>query len=149
MWQYQVAGWDEWFESAKSKGYKHKSQCYTPNKHGLGYLRLVKRPNGPALFGAWRAMADVLSRQTAPRHGYLTDTGLPEGVPLTPSDFAALTSMPEELFVELFSVCASPEIGWIITDTIGIPQYPPGIPDHGKGKGNGDGKGDGGEEVRD
>ena len=47
-WEYQVAGWDEWFESAKSKTYKHKSQCYTPNKHGLGYLRLVKKPNGPA-----------------------------------------------------------------------------------------------------
>lgn len=145
-WKYKVAGWDEWFESAKSKGYKHKSQCYTPNKHGLGYLRLVRRDNGhgAALFGAWRAMADVLSRQAAPRHGYLTDTGLPDGAPLSTKDLSDLTSMPEDIFTELLSVCSSQAVGWLMVANSGIPQgYCEDTTGAYHGKGEGKGKGEG------
>jgi hypothetical protein len=114
---YRVKGWDEWFESAKSKGYKFKSQTYTPNKHGLGYRMLIRnggdRIRGAALFGAWRAMTDVLSRQAAPRQGYCTDTGMPDGIPLVSSMLEALTDIPAAIFDEMMKVASSEVVGWL------------------------------------
>jgi len=146
----QVVGWEEWFESAKSKTYKHKSQCYTPNKHGLGYRRLIRQPNGPALFGAWCAMVQVLSRQAAPRKGYLTDTGLPDGIPVVSADLALQTDIPAEIFDALLALCVSPSVGWLIEangqghhkDTTRIPQAYL-VSNQGEGEGEGNGKGEG------
>lgn len=153
---YQVKGWDEWFESAKSRSYRYKSQTYTPNKHGLGYRMLVKRPNGAALFGAWRAMTDVLSRHEKPRQGILTDTGRMDGTPIGPHELEALTDIPAEVFTEMLVAASSKAVGWITvignTDTTGIPQGQhadtPGegkAVSDGEGKGKGEGKGSEGD----
>jgi len=158
---YQVKGWDEHFESAKSRTYNAKRQTYCPNKHGLGYRLLVRQTDpvrGAALFGAWRAMTDVLSRQPVPRQGYCTDTGRADGLPLTPLMFEALTDIPAELFTEMIRVASSQEVDWLrVTngeipqgyhaDTTGIPQgkRESGLACEGECKGNGEGKGFGAE----
>lgn len=122
---YRIKEWDEHFESAKSKTYKHKRQCYMPNKHGLGYRTMVKRKNGAALFGAWCSLVQVLSRQVE-RQGYLTDTTLPDGIPLTVEQIALSTDMPEKIVGEMLEIASSQAVGWIetcdATDTAGIPQ---------------------------
>ena len=125
---YRVRGWAEFFESAKSRTYKLKSQSYTPNKHGLGYRMMVRRPNGAAIFGAWRAMTDVLSRQTAPRQGYCTDTGRADGLPLTPAMLEALTDIPAATFADMLTVASSQVVGWLDVLPPQDAQYPHGIP---------------------
>ena len=127
---YQVSGWPEHFEGAKSKTYKNKSSCQMPTKHGLGYKRIIRRKNGPALFGAWCSMVQVLSRHPAPRHGYCTDTGRIDGSPYTPEELELLTDIDQKLFVELLEVASSQDVGWLRipdgyhTDTVGVKQYP-------------------------
>ena len=118
---YYVPSWAEHFESAKSKTYKHKSQTYMPNKHGLGYLRIMSHKDGPAMFGCWCAMIQVLSRYY-PRQGYLTDTTMPDGVPWTPSDISLMTQMPEKLVESMLALCSSQAVGWLMVTEARIPQ---------------------------
>lgn len=143
---YRIKGWTENFEGAKSKGYDNKTKCQMPTKHGLGYKKLVRMKNGPALFGAWCALIQVVSRHPKPRYGYLTDTGgIPHGYhaepeikeeyskqnrpesaqPYQPEDLEIMTDIPAKIFEELLKV-ASVNIGWLevyeATDTTGIPQ---------------------------
>jgi hypothetical protein len=90
-----------------------------PTKHGLGYKRVVKRKNGPALFGAWCALIQVLSRHPKPREGYCTDTGQADGRPYTDADLEMMTDIPAAIFKELFQVAAAQEVDWLR-----IAQYP-------------------------
>ena len=121
----RVKEWLEWFENAKSKTYRNKSQCQMPNKQGLGYKRLVKQPDGPAMFGVWCAMVQVLSRHTM-RGGYLTEDGKKTGRPLGAGEIAELTLMPEVVCAAMLKACSTEEIGWLevidATDTARIPQ---------------------------
>jgi len=125
---YQIIGWEENFEGAKSKTYCNKSKCQMPTKHGLGYLNLIQRKNGPALFGAWCALVQVCSRHPKPRQGYCTDTGGVAGKPYTPQNLEALTRIPKNIFVELFQVASNSEVTWLRMlqgyhrDTAGKPQ---------------------------
>jgi hypothetical protein len=119
----QISNWNDCFEGAKSRTYNNKTSCQMPTKHGLGYRRLIRRKNGPALFGAWCALIQVLSRHPAARKGYCTDNGQEDGRPLTPEDLELLTDIPSALFVELFELGQSANIRWLIsnnsTDTTG------------------------------
>lgn len=125
---YQVKDWDKFFEGAKSRTYNNKTWCQMPNKQGLGYRMLIKKKNGAAIFGAWCALIQLLSKQEKPRQGYLTDTGrIPHGYHedttriLTAADLEMLTDIPASVFSEMLQVCASKEVGWL-TDTTRIPH---------------------------
>ena len=125
---YQVVGWNENFEGAKSRTYSNKSACQMPTKHGIGYRKLVRSKNGAALFGAWCAMIQVLSRHQKPRDGYCTDTGRIQGRPYTDTDLELLTDIPADIFRQLFQVAARQDVGWLRipqgyhADTTRIPQ---------------------------
>lgn len=131
---YQVIGWDEHFEGAKSRTYNHKTTCQMPTKRGLGYKRLIRQPDGAAMFGAWCALIETLSTHAAPRQGYCTDTGRIPGRPYTPEDLELLTDIPAGVFTGMLEVAASAEVGWLTVteqiphghhaDTTRIPQYP-------------------------
>ena len=125
---YRVANWDTHFEGAKSKGYNNKTACQMPTKHGLGYRKLVRAEDGPAMFGAWCAMIQILSRHPKPRSGYITESGDKNGAPYTPDDLAMLTDIPARLFAKMLKMCASQSVGWLAvvtsTDTTGIPLDP-------------------------
>jgi hypothetical protein len=110
---HQVKEWNNHFEGAKSRTYSNKSSCQMPTKHGLGYKRIVKRKNGPALFGAWCALIQVLSRHPKPRDGYCTDTGRIDGKPYTDADLEMMTDIPAAVFKELFQVAASQDVDWL------------------------------------
>ena len=133
---YRVRLWEEKFEGAKSKTYNNKSSCQMPSKHGLGYRRLIRSgKNGPALFGAWCAMIQILSRQDRPRLGFCTDDGTEDGKPYTPDDLEILTDIPAAIFREMLKICSSESVGWLDvmtpriphgyhTDTAVSPRYP-------------------------
>ena len=112
---YQVIDWDEHFEGSRSRRYKNKSHCQMPTKHGLGFRRIISMQDGPAIFGAWCDMIQILSRHPAPRQGHCTDTGRNCGAPLVPSDLQMLTGIPENIFSKMFQVCSSQEVGWLRT----------------------------------
>lgn len=124
----RVANWDKNFESAKSREYTHRSQFYCPNKHGLGYRRILASDSGEAVYGCWQAMCQVLSRQEKPRHGYLTDTGRASGRPWLASDIALVTSYSEATCHKMLEICSSDLVGWIevtyVTDTTRISEGP-------------------------
>ena len=110
---YRVLNWDRHFEGAKSKTYNNKTSCSLPTKHGLGYRRLISAKDGAALFGAWVALIQVLSRHNKPRQGYCTDTGLPDGTPYTCEDLELLTGIPAKYFAEMLKICKSHSVGWV------------------------------------
>lgn len=131
---YRVRNWQERFESAKSRTYKIKSQTYMPNKQGVGYLRIMREPDGVAIYGAWCAMVGFLSRQEGPRQGYLTDTGKSGGEPYDPDTLAMLLMVPSGIVRRMVDFCSSDSIRWLEVarrkDTTGIlPGIPRGIAD--------------------
>lgn len=125
---YQVAEWGKRFEGAKSRTYENKTSCQMPTKHGLGYRRIVRSQDGAAMFGAWCALIQVLSRHPKPRAGYCTHDGTPDGRAYTAADMELLTDIPEAIFARLIEVASSPDVGWLIPiprdrkDTTGTPQ---------------------------
>ena len=110
---YQIVDWEKNFEGAKSKTYNNKSTCQMPTKHGLGYKKLIRNKNGPALFGAWCSLVQVCSRHPKPRQGYCTDTGEISGNPYTSEDLQLMTDIPSKLFDELFEVALSAGVMWL------------------------------------
>jgi len=109
----QVTNWGENFENNKSRDVDRCSWHRMPNKqHGLGYARMVTgHRQGPAHYGAWVALLGVLSRQSKPRDGYLTDTGAKDGKPLSARDVALQTRFPTPVMETMLQRAV--EIGWI------------------------------------
>ena len=133
---YQIKNWPDNFEGAKSRTYNNKTSCTMPTKHGLGYRKLVRQEDGAALFGAWCALVQVLSRHQKERAGYCTEDGSPTGKPLTCDDLEMLTDIPAAVFARLFEV-ASGAVGWVEsrpnetpTDTTRIPRGYHGSPQY-------------------
>lgn len=121
---YRVAKWRERFESAKSCTYDQKNQTYMPNKMGLGYQRLLRLPDGEAMYGAWCAMCHILSRQPKPRKGFLTDTGKGSGIPLSATDLALQIGFKTETVQKMLHVCSSQYIGWLTVETVKDTEVP-------------------------
>ena len=111
MKTYKIRNWDENFEGSQSRTYNNKSKCSMPTKHGLGYKRLIRSKNGTALFGAWCALVQVLSRHNKPRKGYCTENGKVHGRPYSGDDLEVITDVPKKVFNELFPVAQS--VGWL------------------------------------
>lgn len=116
---YSIKGWNKTFETSDSKRYKNLPWISVPTKQdGKGRRRLVRLPNGAALFGAWVAMTQVAAK--CPTRGVLAD----EEGPLDANDLEMITDIPAELFDELFHVLTSVDqkIGWLEQ----IDWFPPG-----------------------
>ena len=111
---YQVKDWEAHFEGSKSKHYNNKTSCQMPTKHGLGYRKLIRHKNGAALFGAWCALIQVLSKQPKPRQGYCTDTGSADGRPYNATDLELLTDIPASVFDVLLQVATSHDVAWLL-----------------------------------
>ena len=78
-----------------------------PNRHdGGGYRRLMRRENGPALFGAWILMVQVASR--CPVRGLLIDD---TGRALTADDLEMRTDCPASVFRDAVTILT--DIGWL------------------------------------
>lgn len=148
---YRVKRWNDLFESAKSRTYNARNQVYMPNKHGLGYRRIISDSEGEAVFGCWCATVQVLSRQQLPRHGYLTDTGTAKGCPLSSSDLSLMTGYKIATCDKMVELCSSSPVAWLErqstcnahgyrTDTAVF--SPPVSEGEGKGEGKGEGEGE-------
>lgn len=111
---YKIRDWDKHFENNKSRERDACSWAKIPNKQdGLGYGRLIRRPDGPQLYGAFVAVVLVASKQKRPRDGHLTDTGLAHGRPYTADDLSIKTQMPAALIQTMLDAVSDASIGWI------------------------------------
>ena len=125
---YRVKNWDATFENYKSRERNLCSFHIVPNKQtGLGFTRLLCEPDGAAVYGIFHMILGALSQQLAPRHGYLTDTGSPDGYPWTAADLALRFRRPEAEIQRALELLSSDKIGWIKADsTRRVPaEYPP------------------------
>ena len=111
----KIAKWGERFENAKSKTYKMKSQGSLPiNLGGSGYRRMMRLPDGPAMYGCFVSMAMMVHGSgSVDRDGYLTDTGGISGGYYDIEDISLKISMSEELIAKTIEFCSSAKMGWM------------------------------------
>lgn len=109
---YVIRNWAQHYETHETKKLRRLTWLPTPNKHdGRGFRRLMRLPNGPAIYGAWILIAQVASKM--PVRGVLAD----EDGPLDAEDLSDKTGAPQELFVKALSVLSSPELKICWLDT--------------------------------
>lgn len=105
---YRVRNWEDHYENHITRKIKHLNWVATPNKHdGRGFRRLLRMPDGIALYGAWHIILQVASKM--PKRGTLAD----EDGPLTPEDISDKTGAPADLIRRALRACSSPEVGWL------------------------------------
>jgi len=105
---YRIRDWDKHFEVAKTRNRRNCRFSWVPipNKHdGKGYRRLMRHPQGPAIYCAWVLMVQVASK--CPERGVLAD----EDGPLGPEELYLKTDCPAEVFEQAIPVLL--EIGWL------------------------------------
>lgn len=108
---YRIKDWDDNFEVSQSRKAERPdrlSWVAVPNRHdGRGYRRLVRQPNGLALYGAWHLILQVASK--CPVRGTLAD----KDGPLSAFDIADKCSVGVEIIEDALKVLCSSEIGWV------------------------------------
>lgn len=108
MTTYYIKNWGDHFETAQSRKCASLTWVALPNKHdGKSYRRLMRMPNGPALYGAWVLIVQVASK--CPVRGVLEDS---DG-PLTPEDISDKTDAPVGLIAEALEVLSGVSISWL------------------------------------
>jgi hypothetical protein len=111
----QVLDWSKHFENNKSRERDQCSFVCVPNKqHGLGLTNILSEPDGAMIYGIWCLLIGLLSRQSKPRDGHLTDTGRADGRHLTGTELALLWRRKEEEITRAMTVVCSPKVGWAI-----------------------------------
>ncbi len=110
---YRIRDWDRHFENSQSRKYQSISWVAIPNKHdGKSFRRLMRRPDGCALYGCWVLIVQVASK--CPVRGVLADV---DG-PLDAEDISLKCDAPTALVAEALAVLSAPEIGWLTTDPL-------------------------------
>lgn len=114
---YQIVKWGDTFENDRSRCIDNCFWIKMPVKQdGLGYLRILSQKNGPAIYGAFCAIAGRairLCEKAKDRDGWLTEDGLQNGTPLTPDSLSLVTKMPAATIKEMLELLSSQPIGWI------------------------------------
>lgn len=120
---YVVRNWDQYFEIAESKQRHSLRWLATPTKHdGLGYRRMMKERDGPALFGAWNAIIQV-----AAKSGPLGVRGRLErdGRALDGETIALMTGFPVNVMNRALSFFSDPKQGWLDKSPVVTGAKPP------------------------
>lgn len=111
---YQIEGWNDYFENAKSRTYDRCQYVVSPNKHGgSGWSNVMGEPDGAAIWGIWKMLLDVCSRQRKPREGWLTSDGKKNGRRLTQRELSNQLRRPIEEIYRALKILRSPEVSFI------------------------------------
>jgi hypothetical protein len=112
---YRIINWRENFEVSQSlRIVGALSWVGIPTKHdGKSFRRMIRLPNGPALFGCWCLIVQIAAK--CPARGTLADA---DG-PLTAEDMEEKSGCPSSLFTETIEVCCSKQIRWMESFSLG------------------------------
>lgn len=106
---YVIRDWELHYEKAQSRQVGRVSWVSLPVKHdGLGFRRLMTRPDGIGMYGAWVLIVQVAAKCTV--RGRLADE---KGKPLSAGDLSLKTGAPSSVFEDALNLFASEEIGWL------------------------------------
>lgn len=104
---YKIKGWDETWENSYSRKLKRLDWVKLPvNLTGSGYLELMEREDGAAIFGTWCALAQVAAG-CDPRGHFVRSSGVAHDV----ASLSRITRIPAELVQDALSRLIA--IGWI------------------------------------
>lgn len=140
---YRVRGWNEHFENNKSRERDECSFICVPNAQGgIGFNRIMREPDGAAIYGIWCLLIGKLSRQKRhvtgdtkgdgspilSRQGYLTEDGRPDGSPLTADDLSICWHRPVAEIQHALDFLSDPahKVCWIEAVSPSVPtECPP------------------------
>jgi len=107
---YQIKKWAESFETHQSRGRIKGALPWVkiPTDNGVGYRRLMRSPDGPAIYGIWVALVRVAAAQSV--RGVLARS---DGSALSLEDLEDLTDVPASLIAMAIGVLSSERIGWL------------------------------------
>jgi hypothetical protein len=131
MTLYRIKSWDTHYENNRTRDIVDLKWIPIPIKlSGDGYTYLVDRADGPAVFGAFIATAE-LAGTCSPRGTLIRSNGQPH----TAESISRITRMPKSLVTKMLEICTSEEVQWlemIITqEGAAKPQEGAGIPQEG------------------
>ncbi len=112
---YTIRNWSEKYENAESRkiaGVLDWFKC--PTKHdGLSYRRIMRRPDGLSLYGAWILIVAVAAK-CKPRGVLQSEDG-----PLTAEDIALKTGADEKTISKAIQLFSSKEVAWLTGSVLG------------------------------
>lgn len=110
---YEIANWSKRYENAGSRKIVGALDWFAcPTKHdGLSYRRLMKRPDGMELYGAWALILAVAAKCEV--RGRLES----DGRPMTAEDIALKTGGCEKSFSKALQVFSSKDFAWLTGST--------------------------------
>lgn len=112
---YRIKDWNVHFENNKSRVIDRCSSVFQPNKqHGLGFRRIMSEADGMAIYGMWTCIVQMCSQQRAPRAGWLTEDGKPNGPAISAQDVAMKLARPLAEVERCLEMVCSARVGWMV-----------------------------------
>lgn len=136
-----IKDWGKHYERAESRKLNKLTWVPIQNKHdGKSFRRLMRLPDGLAIFGAFIILVELASKSPKASRGLLTDS---DG-PLTLPDISDKTGMSQEIIRRSLEVLSSKDIAWIeekiLPESPDAPPQPPEDPGNPPGYIEGDGR---------
>ena len=116
---YQIKEWSDLFETGKTRTVITKTYGTFPLKNGIGFHRLMARPDGLEVYGIFILMVSYCHGHAPDvRNGWLTLDGTAEGKPASTEDFALKFGGTAKKWENAFSVLSDPElqIEWLLRE---------------------------------
>jgi hypothetical protein len=111
---YQIVDWPEHFENAKSKTFNRCQNLMCPNKHGgTGWSNVMGEHDGAMIWGIWKMILEMCSRQPKPRAGWLTQDGKKEGRRMSIRELSNQFRRPIEEIIRCLATVTAPEVDFI------------------------------------
>lgn len=106
---YKIRNWNQQYENNRTRELKRLDWIPIPNKQdGDGYTLVMEHKDGPAIFGAWIACAQIASR-CEPRGTLLRDNGKPHDS----SSLSRMSRMPVKILDQMLELVSHPDINWL------------------------------------
>lgn len=103
---YSIIGWATTFETHETRKLRKLFWLPIPTSfEGRGFKRLMQRPDGVEIYGAWLLICEVSAK--LPSRGVLAK----DGQPLGPADFALFTGAKAEVFERAIGALSDPAEG--------------------------------------
>jgi hypothetical protein len=112
---YRIKDWDKCFENASSRRIARcRFYCVT-NDVGIRARTVLGHEHGHTIRSIFLMLVGMCSRHEAPRGGYLTIDGRPDGIPLTMEQLCQQAVTTPEMMRIALDVLSRPDIQWMTT----------------------------------